>query len=485
MSIPESIRRHKPTGYGAVEIHACKDKYYVYMISSRWDPSIGKARKVTGGCIGKITENDGFVPNARAAMMAAPRNPIVRNYGAYEIAGQLSGDLEGRLRQYFPDIFRELSVVARLRLIEGSTGRRIGDDFERSYLPQLHPDLKVSDYTVRRLLSKLSERRDRMEGFMRSYVKPGSKLLFDGTSIFARADDSACRTGYNPNHSLNPQVRLVYIFDRTSFLPVFYRMVPGNIVDRSTLKETIVSSGCSDCIVIADKGFYSKVNLSFLMQENLRFILPLQSNTALIDEAFAKDPDDRKFDGRFVFKDRLIWFRKQPTGDRGNHLYLFRDDQRKSAAEVRFQSELDSNWGEEGVSETDFFADTRRGLYAFVSNIDERPFDIYMKYKERWDIEQCFDFLKNSVRIGASHRRTNEDLEAWSFVNHISLLYFYGIVRALRERGLSKRYTAADIIAMGRNIYRVNTDNSFRVSEIPKNDQAVLDSLGVDLFRKN
>lgn len=232
-------------------------------------------------------------------------------------------------------------------------------------------------------------------------------------------------------------------------------------------------------------GFYSKVNLSFLMQENLKFILPLQSNTTLIDEAFEKNPDDRKFDGRFVFKDRLIWFKKNSTGNLGNYVYLFRDDQRKSAAEVRFQNELDSNWGEEEITETDFFADTRRGLYAFVSNIDEKPSEIYMKYKERWDIEQCFDYLKNSVCIGASYRRTNQQLEAWSFINHISLLYFYGIVRALREKKLNKDYTADDIIAIGRNIYRVNTDNSFRVSEISKNDQAILDSLGVDLLRKN
>lgn len=485
MSIPDNIKKYKPTDFGAVEIHACKEKYYVYKISSKWDSALGKAKKVTGKCVGKITENDGFIPNEKAVMLSAPKNPIVRNYGAFEITGQLAGDLENKLRQYFPDIFRELSVVARLRLVCGSTGKKIKYDFEKSYLSQLHPDLKVSDYTVKTLFSKLSDRKEQMEAFMRSYVKPGSRLLFDGTSIFSRADDSACLTGYNPNHSLNTQVRLAYIFDRTSFLPVFYRMVPGNIVDRKTLKETILSSGCSDCIVIADKGFYSKVNLSFLMQEQLKFILPLQSNTTLIDETFEKNPDDRKFDGRFVFKDRLIWFKKYPTGNLGNYVYLFRDDQRKSAAEVRFQNELDSNWGEEEITENDFFANTRRGLYAFVSNIDEKPLEIYMKYKERWDIEQCFDYLKNSVRIGASYRRTNQELEAWSFINHISLLYFYGIVKALREKKLNKNYTAEDIISIGKNIYRVNTDNSFRVSEISKDDQAVLDALGVDLFRKN
>ena len=33
-----------------------------------------------------------------------------------------------------------------------------------------------------------------------------------------------------------------------------FRMLPGNIVDKSALCETIIASGCKNCIIIGDKG---------------------------------------------------------------------------------------------------------------------------------------------------------------------------------------------------------------------------------------
>lgn len=482
MAIPDSIKRFKPTGFGAVEIRHISGKYYVYKIGSRWDAAKGISKKVTGKCLGKITEADGFIPNGYAARSKAPESPIVRSYGAFEIASQLSRDLEERLKEFFPDIYREIEATAQLRLIAGSCGKRLKDDFERSHLGDIHPDLRVSDYTVKGLYAKIAERQDSVQSFMRSCIKEGAKLLFDGTSVFSRADDSYSQRGYNPNRSLNPQVRLIYIFDRTSFMPVFYRMVPGNIVDRKALKETVASSGCRNCTIIADKGFYSKANLSFLMREKLDFILPLQSNTTLIAKGFEADSDDRKFDGRFAFKDRIVWYKKYPTGNLGNYVYLFRDDQRKAQAELRFQEQLEASYGEEGITETDFFADKRRGLYAFVSNLDWDPKSIFMGYKERWDIEQCFDYLKNSVPASAPYQRTNENLFAWSFINHVALLYYYGIVRALRDKNMNKDYSASDIISIGKNVYKVNADSQFRVSEISKKDSEVLEALGVHLY---
>ena len=436
MGIPDEIKAKKPNDYGAVEIRNISGHYYVYEISSRWDPQKQKARKVTGKAVGKITLNDGFIPNAYGVRKITPLHPIVKNYGVYEILRQLSGNLTDRLKENFPDIYREISVIAMLRLATGCRGDRIKREFEASYLNDLHPDLTCSSYTVRNLIQKLGVRRGDMESFMKSYIKPGAKLMFDGTSIFTRAQDSYAVKGYNPEHSQDTQIRLLYIFDRKAYTPVFFRMIPGNIADKSALVETVAISGCNNCLIVADKGFYSKVNLSFLMEKKLSFILPLQYNTKLISNEFASNIDDHKFDGRFVYKNRIIWFKKEKTGNNGNYLYIFRDDQRKSQEEVKFLQKKEANY--EMTEDAGLFDDNRRGMFAFVSNLDKPAKEIYLSYKERWDIEQCFDYLKNSVHIGAAYKRTNDELEAWSFVNHISLLYFYGVVKALRDKALNE-----------------------------------------------
>ena len=143
MTIPESIKIHRPTQFGAVEIRYLGGYFYVYQISSKWDPAKGRPQKVTGKSIGKITEADGFLPNANGMRLMQEMRllpeiaPIVKSYGAYELLQQLSPDLNVQLRKHFPDMFRDLRTIALLRLVDQiSSARMIQPCFLDSYILQ-------------------------------------------------------------------------------------------------------------------------------------------------------------------------------------------------------------------------------------------------------------------------------------------------------------------------------------------------------------
>ena len=146
---------------------------------------------------------------------------------------------------------------------------------------------------------------------------------------------TVCISTINPDGSLNEQARVLYVFEEESKKPVFYRILQGSIVDKTAFLETVRASGCTDCTLIADKGFYSKTNLSALMSAGLRFILPLQANTKLLDDDFIANPDDHKFDSAFSYHGRVIWHRKVKTGENKNWLYIFRDDERKQQLQIQ------------------------------------------------------------------------------------------------------------------------------------------------------
>ena len=272
-------------------------------------------------------------------------------------------------------------------------------------------------------------------------------MLIDGTSIFTGASDSSPRKGYNSEHIQNRQVRLLYLFDSGNHAPVFYRMVPGNIADKAAMADTIIQSGAKNCTIIADRGFYSKKNVSFLMERKLNYILPLQRNTKLISKEFEAAADNERWDGEFLFKGRVIWYHREPCGNAGNYLYVFRDDAKKAKEELKTARRIEDAQ-EEKVE--DMFTDRRKGMFAFISNRDEEAKKICLAYKERWDIEQCFDYLKNSVDIGAASQRSNESLPGWTFINHISLLYFYSLVLAIRKAELNNEWTGSKAIFKGR-----------------------------------
>ena len=203
-------------------------------------------------------------------------------------------------------------------------------------------------------MTKLGDRRDERVSFMDKHKNKGQKLLFDGTSISTSASDTYAQKGYNPSKRQGTQIRLLYVFDKESGEPVFYRVLPGNIVD----------------------------NVSLLMEYRLRFILPLQSNTKLISDDFAKDPDRHKFDGVFVYHGRQIWYKKEKTGEKGNHLYIFLDEGRRQKEESNYLEKLDEGYGD--LTKEGFFDNSRRGLFAFVSNLDTDCKEIYLDYKSRW-----------------------------------------------------------------------------------------------------
>ena len=493
MSIPESIKKQKPTQFGALEIRSFGEgKYYVYQISSRWDPDKNRPQKVTGKSIGKITESDGFIPNANGLRLMKEKRltpdiaPSVKNYGAYEMLQQLSPEMSSQLKEYFPDIFREIRTIALLRLADSITSSKlIQPMFLDSYLSDVCGDISVSEGSVRRFISRLGTMQDHLDAFMRSHVMPGTTLLFDGTSIFTRSADSLAAKGYNPEHSQNPQARILYVFEKDSHRPVFYRVVQGSIVDKTAFMDTVNAAGCNDCVIIADKGFYSKKNVSALLSAGMKFILPLQDNTVNVEEEFYTNTDDNKWDGVFPFNRRAVWYRKRPSGNKGNFIYTFRDDSRKAELVGHFVERADKDYGEEDFVPMDVIKEVRMGYFSFCSNLDVSAKEIYLYYKQRWDIEQCFDYLKNSVSSSSSHAHTDEYFRGWAFLNHISLLYFYGLLNALRKTKLDEKYSAEDVLKLTKNIYRVDTGDGLgaKVSAIQKKTQELLDVLGVDLLR--
>ena len=500
MSVPENIKKLKPTQFGSVEIRNFNGRYYVYQVSSKWNPEKGRPQKITGKSIGKITEADGFIANAYCMQLLKKKAngdretadsdgnfaPIVKNYGTYKVLQDLSPEISPRLKEQFPDVFREIRTISLIRLADSITSAKmIQPMFLDSYLSDICDDISVSEVSVRKFITQLGSMQGRCESFMRSYVMPGTTLLFDGTTIFTGSSDSLATKGYNPEHRRKTQARLLYVFEKDSFKPVFYRVLQGSIVDKTAFLEVVRASGCKDSIIVADKGFYSKKNLSSLLEADMKYILPLQDNTTNVEKEFYENPDDNKWDGVFSYKSRAIWFRKRKSGNRGNYIYTFRDDIRKAEMVSNYVEAAEKDYGEEEHQPMNVIRETRMGYFSYCSNLDIQAKDVYLDYKERWNIEQCFDYLKNSVSHSASYAHNDNYFRGWAFINHVSLLYYYGLINALRNANLSDSYSPADVIKLTKNIYKVDTGDGkgYKLSAIQKPTMKLLDDLKVSLSR--
>ena len=109
----------------------------------------------------------------------------------------------------------------------------------------------------------------------------------------------------------------------------------------------------------------------------MRFILPLQDNTVNVEDAFYKNTDDSKWDGVFPYNKRAVWFRKRPSGNKGNFIYTFRDDSRKAELVGHFVEKADKDYGEEGYVPMDVLKETRMGYFSAVISMSRQKRSIW------------------------------------------------------------------------------------------------------------
>jgi hypothetical protein len=88
MNHPEWALKHKKKG---TELRLIRGTYYLYEVTSRWNPEKKRAQKITGRLLGKITP-DGFIPSSRY-LQKPIQSVVVKEYGANHFLWQIIPDI--------------------------------------------------------------------------------------------------------------------------------------------------------------------------------------------------------------------------------------------------------------------------------------------------------------------------------------------------------------------------------------------------------
>ena len=133
---PEWALKHKRKG---TELRLIKGHYYLYEIKSKWNPEKKRAQKVTGKLLGKVTPN-GFVESKRRqyekkldAMLS--QSISTKSYGAVCFTFQQMNESLSSLQSHFPDIWREIVVLAYTRLVHQAPLKNVSFLFDTCFCP--------------------------------------------------------------------------------------------------------------------------------------------------------------------------------------------------------------------------------------------------------------------------------------------------------------------------------------------------------------
>jgi hypothetical protein len=483
MAFPDWVKKQKKQG---CEIKEINGHYYMYERKSAYDPARKKSKKVTGAYLGKVTP-DGIVPPKKKV-----DGPVLSlEFGATAFLAGLSGDLLASLRERFDDgTASRVWAMAAMRLVQGCPFGRIDVRYEASWMSRFLPGLSLSAASIARLLDNVGGNRDACARFMRDAMPPSQCLLVDGTGTVSRSDGmNRAMPGHSSTHGFLPQVNQVYVVSvsDSGTTPVFYRNAAGNVPDVTALELTMLDAGIEKATLVADSGFASGGNFNLLSGLGLDYVVPLKRNTAEVDlggiayeELFAyhgraiSAHSETKAEYRIcVFRDEKM--RAKEMGD-----FLSRKEKSNAAAERK-------KGFDPGKDLIDVSASTKEKLPSFGTIIlrttmrEGSAQSIYELYKVRWEIEQLFDTLRNTLGADESHMHDDTGFEAWTFINHISLIMACRTLSLIREKKKSKTLSLAGLFDMLSHVHAVRVAGEWRLAEVVGKTKDMLVDLGIVL----
>jgi transposase len=246
----------------------------------------------------------------------------------------------------------------------------------------------------------------------------------------------------NHNGVISNEVRLIYVVERNTGLPVYFRYVAGNIVDVITLRVTVNHLKAQDLKVkhgLLDAGYCSEQNVNALYENDIPFLIRLPNN-ALAKKLICDYGDDvRSGENALVYGDRLI-FMKRVTIDLFEHdafAYIGIDFHRQNDEEEHLFRKVVENRGKkekDNQKKEVNIDDKKMGFFVLVSSEMLETSEVLPLYYMRQTIEQTFDFAKNDVSLVPVRTHTDETFRGHLMLSFMATVMLITVKRELKTR---------------------------------------------------
>lgn len=285
--------------------------------------------------------------------------------------------------------------------------------FDGNYAHILYPNANLSSQRISDMLHAVG-REDSLRAFFKSYlewlgttVTQDANILIDSTGV-PNSIRFPITAVSNHNGQISEEVRLIYVVQQGTRMPIYMRYVPGNVIDTTTLATTIKelkAMGVNTKFAILDAGYVTAECIEQLCEEKISFITRCPTNRKVYKDLIAKELDGLEDAGNLavdkegrLFNGRQVYIKCVPVEYEGHHLYAYvcRD---KGMQEVERKKFLDKN-ANGRINAKKFHEEMREhGVFVLLATRRIQAEHVLSHYYVRQDIEQVFDITKNYASL--------------------------------------------------------------------------------------
>lgn len=465
------------------------NKTYVYESINYWDKSEKKSKSkrkligikdpLTGQIVPTSTQKKKLEENKA-------QNDKRKFYGANLLLNLIAKKLglTSNLKECFPDLYKEILSVAQYLILEKDSPISRYEKWSKIYKTFNRSEL--TSQRISEMFSEINESgKNNFFKLQAEQLKEDEYWAYDTTSIssYSKAINQM-RYGYNKENDTLAQINLAILYGEKSRLPFYYRVLPGNIVDVSTVRRLIKDVqyiGVKKPKLMMDRGFYSKNNIDELMNNKFKFIVGTKSSSKIIKERIEKVKDIKKFTNYIAEyniygkKEILMWDDTDKENKKYLYLYVFFDDEKalkedKDFTEylIKLKTDIENNVENEkrvedyrkyfdikvekgniiAVAKDDIIEKHMKkyGYFSLISNENLEAREILSIYRQKDVAEKAFHNIKDRLDARRLRVSSKPTMDGKIFVTFVSLVILSYIKNKMSEKELYKKYTTQELL---------------------------------------
>jgi len=343
-----------------------------------------------------------------------------------------------------------LSLIA-FKLLDSNANCYAERWLSGSYAKHLYPKATLASPRISEFMERLGREEtkraffDAYTPYLKGIPEVSENVLIDSTGLPNDIHFEYTQVN-NHNGVISREARLIYVVERNTGLPVYFRYVAGNIVDVTTLRVTINHLRAQDMDVkhgILDAGYCSEKNINALYDNGIPFLIRLPNNAlakSLIKE-YGKGVRSTEY--VLQYGDRLLFMKRVSVALFGHdcYAYIAIDFNRMNDEQEQFyRKAAENNRNKKTGAGTD---EGNMGYFVLISSEMLDTIEVMPLYYMRQTIEQTFDFAKNDVALTPLRNHNDE-----TFRGHLLLSFMATVLLIMVKRILKTRKKTAALPAI-------------------------------------
>jgi transposase len=452
-------------------------KEYAYEITEIYDKKLKRSRQKTR-YLGIVIDKSKQIFEKKKINILAEKT--ILDFGDVYTLSKFYENSEAIriIKNLFGEFHQEILALVTYRLCYPSAMMYAEEWFNGNFAKIIYPEANLASQRISDFFKFIGDenmQRKFFKAYLSKFSHSQNGLIIDGTSLPNQIHMPLSAWGRS-NEQIDKQIRFLLVVDKESSEPLYFRAIPGNIVDVTTLQTTIKELRKYDVknnFVYLDAGFFSEENIKEMYSSEIDFITRLPAERIIYKQLINEEAKNIESTKNFTrYGKRALFIKQKEIELFGKKIFahIILDPQRKG----REINRLGLNTMDEKDINNDLeYELMTRGIMILISSFNIPKEEIVPAYYIRQTAEKMFGFSKDDLDILPIRVHSEEALRGFLFLQFVSLILFVQL-----KKQIGKKHTVEEVLLNMRNLKCKVFDNEVIISEPTRQQKDLAKLLG-------